>query len=102
MNWLDNLRVEDLPEIYQEIAEKLSLEVAVKLSGILGGSQPYFPQTETLFSKTKKRYIIEHFTGNNHAELAQATDLCIREIYQVLKEHRERRQPGLFITPADL
>ncbi|MDA8082302.1 MAG: hypothetical protein M0024_01425 [Nitrospiraceae bacterium] len=102
MNWLDTLRIEDLPEIYQEIAEKMSLEIAVQLSEILGGSQPYFPQTETLFSKTKKRYIIAHFTGNNHAELAQATDLCVREVYQVLKEHRERRQPGLFPTAADL
>jgi Mor family transcriptional regulator len=99
MNWLYDLRIEDLPEIYQEVAELKGLQYAVSLAEYFGGRQVYFPQTETLFKKAKERYIIEKFNGNNHTALASATGLCEREIYTILKEHRERSQLPLFSVP---
>lgn len=100
MNWLDDLRIEDLPEIYQEVAEMKGLRYAVGLAEYFGGRQVYFPQTETLFKKAKERYVIEKFNGGNHTALAAATNLCEREVYIILKEHRERSQQPLFPLPS--
>lgn len=96
MNWLDDLRIEDLPEVYQDIAQEKGLPYAVALAEIFGGRQIYFPQSDSLFTKAKRRYIISHFNGGNHAELAKATGYCEREVYDILREDRESKQPRMF------
>lgn len=98
MNWLENIAIEDLPEIYQEMACVIGLEQTLKVAAHFGGGQGYFPKLEALIARQKAAYIIANFNGSNHRDLSKATDVSERWVYEVLKCHREQRQCSLFTT----
>ncbi|TAN40780.1 MAG: hypothetical protein EPN22_16920 [Nitrospirae bacterium] len=95
MNWLENLTIEDLPESYQEMACIIGLENTLKLSEHYGKQSLYFRSLDELIAEKKRRFILDKFTGANHAELARATEYSERWVYEVLKNARDEKQPAL-------
>lgn len=88
MEWLSGLKVSDLPERYREMADLVGLENTVKLALRYAKQPLYFIDLEAVVTKKKKEYIIEHFKGNNHNELARATGYSSRWVYEILEEHK--------------
>lgn len=83
---IDNIRIEDLPESYQTVAEIIGKENTIKLARHLGGVPVYFPKLDTLIQRKRDERIRQEFNGVNHRDLARKYDLTerwIREIVQV-------------------
>lgn len=96
MKWLDGLKPEDLPGDLQLVAHECGLDVAIKLAEKMGGVGIYIRPVDSLIAKKKEEYIKKHFNGANHKELAIATGLSERWVYEILNRERENRQPKLF------
>jgi len=139
MNWMNDIKTEELPELYQDIARHIGLENTVKLAeyynklgfyfsvikpgealspgyremcGHIGrentfklakyfrGELIYFVGLEEVIRLKKRDYIMKNFAGNNHKDLARATGLSERWVYEILwdeqKKKRAERQLKLF------
>lgn len=96
MNWLDNLKTEDLPDKYREMANIVGIENTIKLAEHFGKDGFYFKSIEKLITKKKEEYIRNNFCGDNHPELAKATGYSTRWIYEVLKDVKDDRQSEMF------
>lgn len=87
-----NLEIEDLPEIYQIIADELNIETALKLGEMFGGSPVYFPILERALIRIRNKAILEEFDGTNHRQLSRKYNLSLRHVYKVLRDEQERRR----------
>ncbi len=104
MNWLDDITREDLHEKYQEMMDVLtpmigdakSLEVILRLAGHYNSQPFYFRSLKEIISDRKRKYIIEHFNGSNHVDLARATGFGLQYVYDILAEDRNKKQPSFF------
>ncbi len=88
MDWLEELDVHELPKQYQEMAELIGLENTIKLIECFGKQPFYFPSLDKFIREKKKEYIIKHFSGNNHRELARATRYSLVWVYEILRDHK--------------
>ncbi|GAB4485952.1 MAG: hypothetical protein OHK006_13000 [Thermodesulfovibrionales bacterium] len=96
MNWLDDLRIEDLPETYREMAGIIGLGHTLKLAQHYTKQGFYFRDLDEIVSRKKAEYIRAHFNGCNHRELARATGYSERWVYEILKNGKDDRQDDLF------
>lgn len=96
MNWLDDLKIEDLPEQYQEMAAIIGIEATLKLVEHYRGIGFYFRSLGDLIAEKKKQFIIRNFTGTNYAELARATGYSERWVRALQKNGKDDRQPEIF------
>ena len=95
-DWIKEIKIEDLPERYQEIALIVGLEHTLKLAEYFGKQGVYFVSIDSLIRQKKETYIRKHFNGRNHKDLARATGYSERWIYEILKAAHEDRQAKLF------
>jgi Mor family transcriptional regulator len=56
-DWQNHIVIEDLPDIYQYVAEHIGISAALKLGEIMGGEAIYFPKIDNIFSKYRNRLI---------------------------------------------
>lgn len=91
-NWIDEIAIDDLPEEYKMIAEIIGLENTLKLAEHVGGLQFYFRKLDAFIARKKKEYILKNFNGNNHMELAKATNYSLQWVYQILKNGRNKNE----------
>lgn len=94
--WVKEIRVDDLPEVYQTVAEAIGLDSAIKLSETLGGTSYYFPKLDKLMAAIRDKKIKEEFTGYNHKALAtkySLSEIWIRRIVNGGDERQERLFP---------
>lgn len=96
MNWIDELKIEDLPDKYREMARIVGIENTIKLAEHFGKDGFYFKSIEKLITKKKEKYIRSNFTGDNHTALAKATGYSPRWIYEILKGIKDDRQAEMF------
>lgn len=96
INWIAEIKIEDLPDSYRSIAEIVGIENTVKLSQFLGGLPFYFPKIDSFIKDKKESYIRKNFNGSNHRELAMATNYSERWVYEILKNEKDKKQPPLF------
>lgn len=92
----DEMNIDCLPENYQEVAEIVGMEAALRLAQHLGGGRIYYPKIESLLRDKRDAKIRAEFTGFNHRELARhygLTESWVREII-----HR-RRSDQLTLFP---
>jgi Mor family transcriptional regulator len=83
-------QIDDLPEVYQQIAEELGLDAALALGRMFGGSPVYFPILKRALIASRNRAIFEEFNGANHRELARKHRLSLRHLYKILKDEQKR------------
>ena len=99
MKYLEHLRIEDLPEHYQEVIGLIGLEATLKLAETYPGVPLYFAQVRILLLPAKKAYIRANFTGANHRRLALDTGLRLAAIYEILAEKKEAEKQGDLFNP---
>lgn len=78
----------DLAGVYQEIANILSVESAVKLYEHFRGQQIVFPQR--LYNQTYiSTYIKDNYNGSNIRELCQMFNYSDRRVRQILNSKQK-------------
>ena len=83
--WIDEIKIELLPEGYRELIEVIGLRAAVKLSEAFGGTHTYIPKMDKILQRVRDTKIRAEFTGFNHRDLARKYHLSetwIREIVE--------------------
>ncbi|GAN34859.1 MAG: Mor transcription activator family protein [Candidatus Brocadia sinica] len=84
----NEIRLDDLPPTYQQIAMVIGIENVVKLGRELGGEQFYLPKLDVCLARVKKRKIIEEFKGGNYGELARKYGVTSFWVREIIKKHR--------------
>ena len=69
-------------------------DIVVVIVHHLDGRNIYLPRDDRL-----KRAIYHAFTGSNHRELAQKSELTTAQPYNIIRNQRALRQPA---TPGDI
>lgn len=90
--WVKDIRIEDLPASYQDVAGLIGVENAVKLSEHLGGLPYYFPKIEGLIEQKRNEFIRKEFNGSNYRDLAKKyrlTEVWIRQIVDHKKDAKQ-------------
>lgn len=95
MEWLKDLKKEDLPAQYHEMVDLVGIENTLKLAEKFPKQPFYFIGLEAVKEKKKKEYIRKNFKGNNHKDLARATGYSERWVYEILKGEKDDRQIDL-------
>lgn len=79
------MQVEDLADVYMEIANKIGVDAAVAIHEMFRGQQILFPQK--LYNKEYiYSYIKENYNGRNVRELAKMFGYSDRRVRQILNE----------------
>lgn len=78
------MRLVDLPENLQDIAEAIGVENLVKLAELVGGQQIYIPKPESLNRSVLHQQIRAEFTGANVAELSRRFGYTASHIRRIL------------------
>ena len=79
------MQVEDLADVYMEIANKIGVDAAVAIHDMFKGQQIMFPQK--LYSKEYiHRYIKDNYNGKNVRELSQKFGYSDRRVRQIINE----------------
>ena len=92
--YLAHMKIEDLPELFQPIAEKVGLEKFVCVLEEFGGITVYFPLLERIMSKARDRQICEDFPRLNTGELARKYKVSDVWIRQLLKNELAKQRGG--------
>lgn len=85
---LRSIRMEDIPEEYQDIAEELGLPVFLRLAALCGGQDLYIPKLESLERSGRDREIRARFDGGNYRALAVQFRLSERQIRKIINGMR--------------
>ena len=83
---IDETRMEDIAERYQEIAKIVGVQKFVELSNYARGDEIYFPKVENVVSPARNRRIKKEFNGSNAQELADKYNLTVKQIWNILKD----------------
>lgn len=95
--WIAELKPEELPGDLQLVAQECGIDVAIRLAEKMGGVSIYIRPIDSLLAQKKEAYIIKHFNGSNHKELAIATRYSERWVYEVLSRDKQTlKQKDLF------
>ncbi len=82
----DEIKLSELPEVYQTIAELIGFENMVLLAETFDGEYVYFPKIESLRRFSRNRKIVEEFNGANYKVLAQKYGLTETHVRAIVKE----------------
>ena len=83
---IDETRMEDIAERYQEIAKIVGVQKFVELSNYARGDEIYFPKVENVVSPARNRRIKKEFNGSNNKEVADKYNLTVKQIGNILKD----------------
>ena len=83
---IDETRMEDIAERYQEIAKIVGVQQFVELRNYARGDEIYFPKVENVVSPARNRRIKKEFNGSNDKELADKYNLTVKQIWNILKD----------------
>lgn len=102
--YLKYVRINDLPEHYQDAIKAVGIVATFKLCEAFPGIPLYFKNIEKLLFPAKSAYIIDNFTGDNHRRLAIDTRLPLATVYDILKTHKDKKasNKGATSTKGDL
>ncbi len=82
-----DIKIEDLPPDYKEIAQAIGLDAALALVAARGGEAVYIPKADKVARLARNRAIRAEFTGDNHRQLARKHNLTVVMIRNILQDH---------------
>ncbi|MGD8561234.1 MAG: Mor transcription activator family protein [Desulfarculaceae bacterium] len=88
--WIKQVTPQDLPEVYQEMAEVIGVEATVYLARIFAGTSVYFPKLERALLSQRNRVIRREFDGANIKMLARRWGLSARHVRHIVNPHPSR------------
>ncbi|QPJ61685.1 MAG: hypothetical protein G3M70_07210 [Candidatus Nitronauta litoralis] len=100
--WMKEIEINDLPEVYQGLAEKIGLEHTLIVMRTFDGEQKYFRRVKTSMTHVRDRVMFRNWNGYNESDLAEEFDLTTRMVQIILgkfmvKECRSNpRQESLY------
>ncbi len=84
----NDIKIEELPEIYQALAEIVGIENMLKIAEVFAnGEMIYFPKIDAILRPVRDRKIVEEFNGYNYEELAKKYRLSQMHIRAILKNN---------------
>lgn len=86
MSALDSLRIEDLNEEWQQIADVIGIDNVRKLFREFPGASIYFPKMEDLERSSRNQRIREEFNGYNFRPLANKYGLSERSVRYIVAD----------------
>jgi Mor family transcriptional regulator len=92
--YLKYVRINDLPEHYQDAIKAVGIMATFKLCEAFPGIPLYFKNIEKLLHPAKSAYIIDNFTGDNYRRLAIDTRLPLATVYDILKKNSDKKDNG--------
>lgn len=84
--WLKEISINDLPEIYQEVARIVGIENALRLSEHLSGQLIYFPKLDGIMRVKRDKAIRQEFNGSNVRGLARKYGLTERQARNIVRK----------------
>ena len=92
-----DVKMEDLPEFFQDIASIIGLDNAMKLVELAGGTSLYIPKYDSCILAAKSRRIYDEWkastSGNPYAELAQKYNYSETHVRRIIREMHSARMP---------
>ena len=82
----NEIKLSELPEVYQTIAELIGFDNMILLAETFDGEYVYFPKIESLHRSSRNRKIIQEFNGANYKALAQKYGLTETHVRAIIKE----------------
>ncbi len=82
---LEYVDTSDVPETYQPVVSLIGLDNFLKLCRYAMGDELYFPMQDTILKNTRKRLILQEYTGYNLSELAIKYNLTKSRIRNIIK-----------------
>lgn len=82
------IRLTDIPEEYQDIAEFIGMEAFLRLTLLCGGQNLYIPKRESLEREGRDREIRARFDGGNYRALAAQFRLSDRQVRKIINGTR--------------
>ena len=83
-DWMKNVKSQDLPEVYQEMAETIGVEATMGLAMIYAGTSVYFPKLDRALIDRRNQVIRQEFSGDNVRMIARKWGLSARHVRQIL------------------
>ncbi|MGL5755435.1 MAG: Mor transcription activator family protein [Paraclostridium sp.] len=80
---IENLKIEDLPDSYKDIAEEIGIDTFKKLVKLLGGNSLYVPKEASLTRPIRDRIIKQDFNGD-YKILARRYNISQSQIRNIL------------------
>jgi Mor family transcriptional regulator len=87
---LSELKIEDLKELHQEIAEAIGIDGLIKLSEAFGGSHVYIPKTDEITRQLMRSKAIEEYNGGNMRKLIRETGKSESTMRKWLKDKHKK------------
>ena len=85
-NLLEFVVEADIPESYQPVVSLIGMENFLKLCRYAMGDELYFPMQESILRNTRKRLIIQEYTGDNVIELSRKYNLTQTRVRGIIKD----------------
>lgn len=94
-----DVKIEDLPESYRDIAEVIGLAPALKLVDMLGGMSLYIPKRDSCELEAKCRMIYEEWRASKsesiYKELSQRFGYSEVHVRRIIRERHMADNPRL-------
>lgn len=87
------VRVEDLNDIYRNIAEEIGFENTVIVYNMFRGTQVSFPN-RMLSKEYIYKSIVEEYNGDNVSQLAKKYNYTERTVWRIIKQNKEKSYNG--------
>ena len=84
-NLLEFVNESDVPETYKPILNLIGIENFMKLCKYAMGDEIYFPMQESILRNTRKRLIIQDYTGDHVSDLSRKYNLTQTRIRGIVK-----------------
>lgn len=92
-----DVKMEDMPESFRDIAELIGLENAMALVRLCGGQNIYVPKYDSCVTEAKARLIYEEWknstSGSPYADLAKKYNYSENWVRQIIREKHMERMP---------
>ncbi|ADK86628.1 Mor transcription activator domain protein [Desulfarculus baarsii DSM 2075] len=86
--WMREVSQEQLPEVYQEMAEVIGVEPTMRLAQVFSGNSVYFPKLDRSLLELRNQAIRRDFNGANIKELARRWGLSARHVRHIVNPPR--------------
>lgn len=87
------VKVEDLNDIYRNIAEEIGFENTVIIYNMFRGTQVSFPN-RMLSKEYIYKSIVEEYNGDNVSQLAKKYNYTERTVWRIIKQNKEKSYNG--------
>jgi len=84
-SWIKDVKPDDLPDPYYQIAKEIGVEPTLKIAKLFGGAKIYLPKHDTALQTVRDRQIRKEYNGYNCRELAKKYNLTENWVRSIVR-----------------